>query len=838
MNRKLLSLVLAAVFTVSLGTNGFSAYESYVNEFNREYAYSSGSGKTFTYDINEAQDVLGGNITASFGYYGGTLVSVKGANGSFSLYDSYGPRFSASNKGGIWEVTGVNLRTSDLEEMKKYSTAEAFFATMGLNIQMADMNDKNANGEAKGTRASVSSQWWSKVKDALSKGANHSVSISAGSAATGPIATISENGKQMYQIQTDNDSSTGIKITAQYYYDNKGFMIGYAQPTNELTNSQNGQASGEYKMNYTAITYDKNGVRTDTTYKLFDWSNNPAATVSGGLASGGIPSAGSKTTGTVGEIMSITKYSANNSTLFSKDYTTNNTTYYAGSQQSFVTNEVGETIGLYSYTSNGIMTAAFNAEGTDSNGNKVGSTTLYDKWGRAAGTVLGGLTDGKNPFKNATQRRIDLADMNAVISGTKTAANLAATYTYNSSTGRYEANAGTGTRIQSVNIYPDQILNTNNSAIMTNGFIDMKKVHTQINRGNLSSILNTNGLSGMGYTTSDIRKMLTFAQGGSNPLASTTITHSTWDGDNIPGRSGVTGSSDYSNVSKTSTSTTKNSSASFGSGNYGSTQSTSSETKDTYAGVTFSNTINFGGAQAYTKQHHVVTQQYSATTNTVWTESDPAVVGNIMTNPADIAKALGVSEDAFTLDNGVVTMKDGSGTYVLVNDAQINMIDGNGFNAAEGETIVVRLDDENGLSKEQIQKIQKQVASGDTKAMFMGDVRADINGNLTMAVNADYGKGFELNYTYTDDKGNVVNAIDTAMEEITNKSQAVAQARDALEMGEITQAEYDSIIDASGWIGQNTADNLEKFAKGNFSWDENKTATQNIRDAWDILLNF
>ena len=832
MNRKLLSLVLAAVFTVSLGTMGFSAYEEYANAFNAHYGGADGSGRTHTYDINDAKDVLGGNITQVFGYYGGSLVSVKGANGSFTLYDSYGPRFSVSNKGDIWEVTGVELRTSDLEKMKQYDTAEAFFKTMGYNIKMTDMTDTDSNGNQKGTTAYVSKEWWDKVKSTLSKGANYSISISAGSAATGPLATINENGKRMQTFQTNNDSSTGIKTVATYYYDSRGFLIGQGSLTEEGEKSANGQQTNKYKMTYTAISYDKNGVRTDTTYKLFNWSNNPAATIQGGLASGEIPKAGSKKTGSVGEITSVTKYSANNSTLYSKDYTNNQTTYYANGQQSYtVDDKTGETIDLYSYTSNGIATAHFNANGTDSNGNKVGTTTLYDKWGREAGKVNGGLTDGKNPFKNASQRAKDLADMGAIVGGTKTAADLAAQYDYDESKGQYKAKAGTGTRIQSVNIYADQILNTNNPAIMTNGFIDMNKVHSQINAGNLNSILKSNGLSGMGYTNSDIKRMLKFSQGGSSALAISSIQHSTWDGDNIPGKSGVTGSSDYSNVKKTSTSKTVTTSASFGSNNQGSTQKTESNTKTCCAGVTFNNTILFGGAQAYVTTHHVVTQQYSATTTTNWVESDPAVSGQLW-SPKDnkelvaMANKLGVDindEKAMAdLANGFYTDANGQ-TYAILAADSINIMDGKGFHSAEGETMLVAIDSN---TKAQI---EQSVASGDRTVMFMGDVRPSAAGGfLTIAMNTSYGGGFVGGSA----------AVEAAKADITQKSQAVAQAREALEKGDISQADYDSIVKSAGWVGNNTDENLDKFAKGNYSWDDNKTALQNMQDAFDILLNF
>lgn len=697
-----MSFVLAMVLSVGLGSAVFGSYSysSYVDSFNEEH-----NGNTYTVNINDAHDVLGGNLTAVFGYYAGSIVDIKGADGSFTLYDSYGPRFSASNKGDIWQVTGVELRTSDLAEMEKYDSAEAFFATMGFDVSMVDMNDTDSNGQPKGTGTSITKEWWSAVKNALSKGANHSVSISAGTSVTGPMATISENGKRMQTIQSNADSNSGIKTIAQYYYDSNGFMTGYAENASEAVKSEDGTTTYKDRMNYTAITYNKNGVMTETTYKLFDWTNNPSATVNAGLKSGEIQKAGAQKTGSVGEITSVTKYSANNSRLLSIDYSTNNTTYFAGGQPSYVQNESGVTIGLYSYTKNGIMTAYFNAEGLDGNGNKVGSTTLCDKWGRQVGTVLGGLNDGKNPFKNASQRKKDLAEMNNILSGNSA---TAAQYTYNSTTGRYEAKEGTGTRVQSINIYPDQILN--DSVRTQNGFIDMKYVRNEIKKGHLNNILKNN-LSGFGYTTKDLKNMLLYAQGGSSPIASTQIQHSTWDGDNIPGKDGVTGSSDYSQA--TTSSKTQKSKSSFGSHTYGSLYKT--DTKTTAAGITYNNTIYFGGAQAYQTKHCVVTQVYESTTQ--WYEQDPAVRGTYQ-GTVDI--------------NGK--------TYVKVSASEVNIMDGNGFQAADGETVLVDIDSLDEDTKNQIMNMKE----GD-EIMFMGDVRQSADGkSFTMAVNTEYSGGVAM----------------------------------------------------------------------------------------------
>ena len=112
--------------------------------------------------------------------------------------------------------------------------------------------------------------------------------------------------------------------------------------------------------------------------------------------------------------------------------------------------------------------------------------------------------------------------------------------------------------------------------------------------------------------------------------------------------------------------------------------------------------------------------------------------------------------------------------------------------------------------------------------MFMGDVRESSTGYFTMTMNTNYGGGFV--------QGSA--AVEAAKIEISETSAKVASAKYAYDNGDMSKAEYDQIVKDAGWIGENTVDNLNKFAQANFSWDNNKTANENLRDAWKVLLNF
>jgi hypothetical protein len=836
MNKKIVSFVLAMVLSVGLGSSaafaGYS-YSDYADKFSSYYEGKTDE-KSVTVKVGSKDDLLGGNLTAVFGYYAGTLVSYQGAGGSFQLYDSYGARFSVDNKGGAWNVSGVNLRTSDLAEMDKFDTAEAYLKSLGfsetdLAVAKADKEGKvELDKDGNAVKGSMPSAWLNEVKAELQKGANHSVSVQSGDGMTGATFTVSQDGKAQISYQTDPQTGD-LRPAALYVYDEKGFQVGVQTATFETEETSNGDIKGKWTNNYTATTYDKNGVKTETTYQFFKWSNDPQATIKSATVA--TPDNNEVNENTTALVTSVTKYSANGSVVSSTDYTTNNTTYYANNKPSYVVNAQGTTVGLYSYSDNGVIQAYFNAEGTDNNGNKVGTTTIFDQWGRSLFTATGGLTDGDNPFKNQSARKDLIDEYNkGIADGTFTGSD----FVYNKETDKYEPVAGTGTRIVSVNIYADQILDTNNQAIMTNGFIDMNKVNDFLTPGKVGSILK-NDLSGFGYTTTDIINMLKFSNGTNTALASTKIANSTWDGDNIPGKDGVTGTSDYSNASTTSTSVTHKTATSLGTHTYKSVQQSTTETKVCAAGITYTNTIMLGGSQAYSKEHHVVTDVYESTEVNQVIESDPAVEGELWpsegTSEEEIiamAEKLGIDvndEEAMAdLRNGFYTDESGQ-TFAIVKADSIHIMDGSeeGFHSAEGETVLVAVDN---TTKNKI--VNSVKASGDRKVMFMGDVRESSTGYLTMTMNTSYGGGFV--------QGSA--AVEAAKIEISETSAKVASAKYAYENGDMTKEEYDQIVKDAGWIGTNTDENLDKFSKGNFSWDNNKTANENLRDAWNLLLNF
>ncbi len=964
MNKKVMSFVLAMVLSVGLGCSSLFAnsYSDYASEFNSYYSGKIAAGSVKV-KVGSPSDLLGGNLTAVFGYYAGTLISYQGAGGQFQLYDSYGARFSVDNKGGAWNVNGFTARASDLAEIEAAGSAEAFLESVGFSpesLRVAALEkgedgtynliDKNTNRPIKQVRslseysdgdefnsekfmkelnnaseeteykfksikkgtdgkvvgvvctytdkdgneqeatftasslnttfmanlktAKISSAWFNKLKDTLKSGVNFSASIQVGSGITGPSLTVLQNGKAMVSYITDTTDAGGLRPTTLYVYDDNGFQIGIQQATFEIGNTANGVASGKWEFNYTAITYDSTGVRMDTTYQFFNWQMDP---------SGFIATYGSDTESIIAHegteidentqvaIISQTTYSGNNTALCAIDYTTNNTTYYANNMPSYVVNAQGTTVELYKYTANGVIQAHFNAVGTsDEDGNKVGTTTVYDQWGRQLFTATdGSLETVSSIFSDDATRASMISEYYEGIRNGKFTVAEFEEVEDKSTDAEYDtkwtAKKGTGTKISNICIYADQILDTSNSNIMTNGFIDMKKVNGYLTSETAVASILKPGLqiSGFGYTTSDIFNMLNFANGTNTALAQTTIAMSSWDESNVPA-----GADDQSGKHKSSTFTAEKEvetvSESRGSHKYHQIVDSSSRTEVKKArgvanGISYTNTILIGGAQAYSTVHNVVTERIDVfrekEIQTDVMETDPAVEGTLVTTEGmteeeivALAEKMGVDiNDAEALAkfkeeaaNGYFTDSNGD-IYAMVKDFKINMMDGNGFvEAKTDEVMLVKLNGTNGSEKmttEELNAVKAKItealnAAGADKGkiMFMGNASyQEGTGNLAVTIDVSFGGGVVTG-----------NEIETVAAEIDTLSKKVADAKTSYESGNMSKAEFDSIVKDAGWVGTNTLENLgdDKFGSNGFTWDQNKTAQENLRDAWKLLLNF
>lgn len=732
MNKKFVSFVLAMVLSVGLGVSSLFAGQSY-NEYADDFVNGLMAGGSTTITISESGAAgLDGNLSQVFQYVFGSVTAIQGAGRQFTLMDSTkGYSFSIDAAGGkTWSVVSGTLSSSEIAKMvnmtdeerlaflKEKGFSDNFFevAKMDESGHLLDADGKQLDSSAKPEKlnsAKAMSELLGKLVEEGAKGVNHGVTLSQGSGVTGPSLTVSEDGKTMATYQTDPrflnaDGSTrankkALTAVQTYLYDEKGWMKNVISKTFEMKDSKEGKATLEQTMSVTDITYDAHGVRKDTTYSV---SADKLQSILDGAKNGGnlldsVQTAihGSDVVGIGGKIeenskifiMTVTNYSANNSKISSFNNKTSETTMYANNQISYVINAQGDITSAYRFSDNNVFRGSWTKTGVNENGVDVGTITLADEDGRALFEGTGTLSEFNDSAKLASLRA-------EYENGLRTGKFDGAEFV--SSNGAYVPKSGTGTKINKVYIYADQILNTSNSAIMSNGFIDMNKVAAYVSsHNNIDGILNATGrsLTSFGYNTNDIKTMLGWATNPGTAIAQTSITHGSWS------------AKDKSNttIDTSGASAIATNSASLGSHKWHSIQLDGDSRMN---GISFSNTICIGGAAAYTKEHRVITE-YTGTM-----ETDPAVKGTYQ---------------------GTVNIN--GKTYAVVSASEVNIMDGNGFQAAEGEKILVELDEETAAKIASLEK-------GD-EVMFMGDVRKpaakDSNGNpiFTMAVNTSYSGG-------------------------------------------------------------------------------------------------
>ncbi len=231
-----------------------------------------------------------------------------------------------------------------------------------------------------------------------------------------------------------------------------------------------------------------------------------------------------------------------------------------------------------------------------------------------------------------------------------------------------------------------------------------------------------------------------------------------------------------------------------------------------------------GGIESgsYKELQSAMNQSIKGFTNSIdaYSNNDPAVEGTLFPNVSDdeliaagidptdaaavaeykenkvleMAQKLGIdvnnAEAMADLRKGFYTDKATGKTYAIVSAKEVNIMDGTGFQAANGETIFVEV---TGKMKDDI------IAKGETHVMFMGDVTnavtdADGNSYMTMVVNENYSGGVALG-------------------------------------SDIAQVKYDIQNENLAWVRQNTAVNRAIFGNED-------GVTVNWKDGWNDLVEF
>ena len=658
------------------------------------------------------------------------------------------------------------------------------------------------------------------LKETLQQGINFSASLSVGDGASGMSLTVSENGKQRATyvsydkpkktshmtvsnpeaVSPFNNSYSDVRCTSEVLYNSRGMQYGTKSYTFEFDSTtandkQNAVGvGGHWAASYTFINYDNlTGNRFDTTFNKvaigditdkdgnvvltagqFEWSNGDE-TGRNSTKTYSINNLGVRANTKLAS--SVLYYSSNGSRLKQVNNEKKETTYFADNQQSFTLNKEGTVIAKYQYTQNGVIEAAWQSNNTEDvkDGDKGGTYSVFDYWGRQVGSFND--TNGKN-FGTHENAQAML--------------NIANTYKNNLIAGRNIGNVG---GLQSVNWFEEDIkkfVNSSNRSDAINKIFDSKSITTMLNFSN-----------------------------GVASVATTSIADATWD-ENIPTDAlDATTSATRTTDKKNETDKTKN------------VSTTLNHTKKTESGkgYVFSTTINAGGSAAFETKCSILTEKHTQITNYY---DDPAVQGNIITDKAKLAEIFGVDPDSIEVKDGVVTI-DGV-SYVAVEAAEINMMDGSGFQAANGEVVVVQLNDTakgNDLSDKQIKEIQKKVASGDTSVMFMGNVKSDVNGNMAIAVDTSYGGGVALEDIDTIKKEITLASLGAAIEQgVTTLEAYNATHGTEYTMEEVNKAKNDK---DNEWAVNNTNSNIDKLKEAGFDFTRGD-GIDKIKDAWQKLL--
>ena len=789
MNKKLMSLVLAAAFVTSLGAVSWAR----VDLGNVGDVFSTGGGSTSQIgitinnsDLTKFAETTLGNLVTVFGYAAGTMTYAASKTG-IQFFDSKGLKAAYTvtenaNGGYNYDIAALNISSSDRTAITNAGGLKQFLLNCGIDQSALQTVSTNANGDiqfdANGNEVMMDAAWLADgtVTDWLDRGLNFSATISLGG--SDPTVTLSENGKEAYTYGTFKGAST---MLTEYNYSN-----GFLSSTTNLQLKADMDASGKI------ISY--HGASSVTEMDSF-----------------GRQSKVYEIDGTNRQLTTEFNYSNNGSLSTYTDMTTGDTYHYVAGQMSYITNNEGKVTSQRNYK-DGILRSvqSFGSDGV------VSSTTIFDDFGRNLGTVEGNVD-------YSTAKAAIIAVLNTpdgVTSSTASNCKVQSVQIYKDYVGKYafasdlasQANKtyGNTTAIAERRITTGGTdtsgKTTDDTTVATT---ELKGVHTVTVAG-VQTTINIDSV-GVGSSGDNAGKSLDIAaMSRADAEALCRAAGIEINDDNIKQISSVSGTgvtdttlytiNGASNVQKamsalgisnvTTTTDRLGVGASLMSASYKTT--TTRTVTQAYAKITTTCYVQGIRTKSYEKSLGYSERSTSAISTST---KDPVVTGTLLGT----------------------TVVDGR-TYAMVGNADVNIMDGTGFKAAEGETIMVDITGNEAMIN---------VAAGE-KVMFMGDVAQSVNGHLAIAMNTNYGGGFIQG----------TSAVEAAKIEITEKSQAVARARDGLELGTITQSEFNKIVEEAGWVGNNTAANLEMFAKGNFSWDENKTPIQNLRDAWNLLLSF
>lgn len=818
MNKKIGSFVLAMVLSIGLGLGNVYASNQWGSDMATqtlpEYTVSASSASTGIGAQAGANQAVY-KLSSVFNYLAGIMTSTMDSNRNITLMSMNQPKAMLVYDDGTnsWTPASLTVDGTDWAEISKTEVSEEVLAKFRAAYpnadatalkEMAQLYQFLLNAGVPEASLTVSSMtaggnnqdiqqvsaWFSDAVSELKKGVSHSINLNF-TAAGGSTCTVSEYGKPQATLSSNYTPDGKAVIVEAYIYDADGV--------------NDGLLDAVYRLNYEAKDPDGNGnIALEAKYTVEIYNNylQASKTVSMDAASfasamsGGLSIATIEAKAAAGQdgfkVTMTTQFNKDGSIAKTTD-ADGNYTIYAGAVK-ITYNKEGTITGRSEDLGNGYTISE--SYGKD---NTVTSRT-YVRFGRVLFTESFSENSTSNPL---------LDNANAPSSAALAAA-VAASQAYN----EYRSILIAGTSDVKDKLAEWRSKNPNIKDVALYG-----STLQQMNANALRAVFNlANGATNQDYINFK-NKLLAMDNGVSQValLSFETIT--------------------------ATNSTTSIHAATFG--------TTSRAGKD---GVGVITTVCDRG-MSYMKFERLALKE--ATNGLVTIHWDPAVDGTLAgpkLSDAELEKLFGLPEGSVkdgkftdpetgeeiaifdeekgyvnpkdknqTFKDGILTVVDEEGNvtkYAVVKDALVSVLSGDGedgtnnFESAEGELILVDVSE---IDQDKLPKAGERV-------MFMGDVRSDVNGNITMAVNTSYTTEFGDGMVVGDAeieavKAEIAAGLSSNLEWVKNNTaqnqQLFAQEGVA---GAGWQTQWNTLVEAAGYTtpekDQEILEQLKKMKEG------------------------
>lgn len=820
MNKKTVSFVLAMALSIGLG---FGSASSVLATEDWSGAMATQTLPEYTVSASSSSSGIGAQASANqavyklsmvFHYLAGIMTSTMDSNRNITLMSMNQPKamLAYDKEAGKWTVANMNVDGTDWDEITKTEVSQEvlnkfsaafpgktadeikqmaqlyqFLLNAGVPEASMTVSSKTGNGEANIDEQKVAA-WFEKAVDALESGVNYSINLNF-TAAGGSTCTVSENGKPQVTFSSDYTTDAGGKrsalIVETYKYNEGGVNDGLLDVVYRLNFETKTQDDGSIKVEakYTAEVYN-NYLQASTTISMgkdsFSQLSNGTLSLSSAMAKAKDGKEGFKVTLT-------TEFNKDGSVRKTTDGEGNYTLYSGAAKTTY--NKEGTITGKTVDLGNGFtMSESYGKNST------VTSRT-YVRFGRVLYTESFSETSTSDPLLSnpasalAAAQKADQVynDYCKILDegGTNVKDKLAAWRNANPN-------------IKDVAVYGSTLAKMEVDA--------------------LKMLFNLNSTNNNDYLA--FKAKLLAMDNGVSQVASVS----------------------FETIAAT-TATTSVHAATFG-----------SSTKAGKDGVGIITTVCDRGMAFQKFERITLIAAESALVTIKW---DPAVDGTLAgpkLSDAEIEKLFGLPEGSvkdgkytdpetgekisvFDKEKGYVNPKDknqsfkdgyltvvdeeGNTTkYAVVKDAEVSVLAGEGengtnkFESANGELILVDVSE---IDTDKLPKAGERV-------MFMGDVRADINGNVTMAVNTKYatefGDGMVVGDAEIDSvKAEIAAGLSSNLEWVKNNT---AQNQQLFTQQGVAgagwQAQWNTLVETAGYTtpekDQQIIEQLKKMKEG------------------------